>query len=293
MLVVLTGVASAQEQGTEVAALRGAIEALDAHTARYSGPWDMSAGAIAAQRDAEERVHRQIGDALHGCTRFRTRNAPVLLARGRCFDLSPNCRREMQAALDFVEAEQTRLNAEAAQVAARVAQENVTEAGTAFEQMTPHDHFLAAFGLLDLNRCEPEVECRSPSEVARHLQAIQGHSDYISTHREPLAAAVQAYEELLQNIARIEEGARARGPQPRPNERGGTYREVRAFLRDHLNDPRSYQAVACGVPRMMMDRWDVECSFRARNAFGALVLQTWVFGFQQGRITTGGAAEDE
>ena len=183
--------------------------------------------------------------------------------------------------------------AQAAQDAAtaRAAAETRSPEGATFAELTPHDHFLAATTLLNRQDCAGDERC--VVEAQNHVIAMaQGHESYVQTHREEVRAILAKVQAVSHDFEQGRANARARGDAPRPNEPGGNYREVRAFLRDHLNDPRSYQPVRCAPPEAEGDHWNVECSFRAKNALGALVLQEGVFNFQQGRVVGGGVEEE-
>jgi hypothetical protein len=157
--------------------------------------------------------------------------------------------------------------------------------GATFEQLTPHDHYLAARDALDQSRCPDDTDCRNVDLALRHVRAVAtatpANRAYLRTHRIEFAALMQQLQ------AAHHEAPPDPGPAPRPTEAGGNFREVRAFLATHLDNPRSYQPVHCDPPAAEEGVWRVTCSFRAANRVGATTLQVWTFQFQGGRVVDG------
>lgn len=59
---------------------------------------------------------------------------------------------------------------------------------------------------------------------------------------------------------------------------------VRAILRMTANDPSSITDVDCGPIQGIGEYWIVECSYRGKNGFGATVLSSSKFYFQDGLL---------
>lgn len=67
------------------------------------------------------------------------------------------------------------------------------------------------------------------------------------------------------------------GEAPVPSWYDGSLTPVRQFLRENANDPDSIKFVGCEPPTLTPTCWESKCQFRAKNAFGALVLETKTF----------------
>lgn len=104
--------------------------------------------------------------------------------------------------------------------------------------------------------------------------------------REQAAASAQAEEIAQRKAAALAAAAaiKARiGPAPSPMLFGG-YVEIDRYLRARAHDPDSIAYDSCTNPREAPDAWVVECSYRARNAFGALVRTQTVFLIRHGQV---------
>jgi len=160
--------------------------------------------------------------------------------------------------------------------------------------MTPAQHHEAALAALDLNRCDEDVDCRDVVLAMRHTRAlvdIEANRPYMRAHRAEVLALIEMARRANEEQGEARAAAASAGPAPRPDERGGNFSEVRRFLSTHLDNPRSYQPVRCGTPVTEGAGWHVTCSFRARNRFNALVLQSWTFLFNRGHVVDGGPDE--
>ncbi len=56
------------------------------------------------------------------------------------------------------------------------------------------------------------------------------------------------------------------------------------YLKTVMNDPGSYEHIQSTVPVGEGDYWTVVSSFRGKNAFGALIINTKKFYIQQGQV---------
>ncbi len=155
--------------------------------------------------------------------------------------------------------------------------EQVSPEGTPFEQMTQHSHYLAAVTALDNEDFQSTIN---------HFRAIDRNSRYGQVHHEELDLFVERFQQdANRHNAQI---TQARGPAPIPNERGGNFRQVRVYMQTHLADPRSYQPAGCTTPEPDREGYHNTCTFRARNQFGALAIDTWDFLWVGGRVVYGG-----
>lgn len=69
----------------------------------------------------------------------------------------------------------------------------------------------------------------------------------------------------------------------------GGYKPITSYLKDHLHDPGSYELVSCSVPARdtvtVGGCYMIECRFRAKNRFGALALNRYIFEIANDRVT--------
>lgn len=61
---------------------------------------------------------------------------------------------------------------------------------------------------------------------------------------------------------------------------------VKSHLRRTANDPDSVAIQECAVVSGGKTGWSTLCDFRARNGFGALVLQRWLFVIRDSRVVS-------
>lgn len=57
----------------------------------------------------------------------------------------------------------------------------------------------------------------------------------------------------------------------------GTHWAVRQYLKQVAHDPSSIQIVGCREPELTDSCWQLDCQYRGKNSFGALVLNTTRF----------------
>jgi len=67
------------------------------------------------------------------------------------------------------------------------------------------------------------------------------------------------------------------GDEPRQSAWDGMVAPAVGWIKDNLNDPGSYEAVGCTPPKLTDACWLTVCQFRAKNAFGALILNEYSF----------------
>ncbi|MDP2322535.1 MAG: hypothetical protein Q8N51_00705 [Gammaproteobacteria bacterium] len=71
------------------------------------------------------------------------------------------------------------------------------------------------------------------------------------------------------------------GPRPGEHDALGA---VESYLRRTANDPGSVEIQRCAKPFSGRTGWATLCDFRAKNGFGALVLQRWLFVIRNGQV---------
>lgn len=74
------------------------------------------------------------------------------------------------------------------------------------------------------------------------------------------------------------------GPAPQASAWDGTYREVKDYLRETMNDPSSLEGLECTKVYHVERGWLVGCNYRGRNAFGGMIRQANWFIIRQGRV---------
>ncbi len=75
------------------------------------------------------------------------------------------------------------------------------------------------------------------------------------------------------------------GKEPKPSAWDGTYREVERYLKQVANDPESIDIDQCSDTFVVEDTgWIVLCSFRGKNAFGALIKNVNWFVIRHGMV---------
>lgn len=126
-----------------------------------------------------------------------------------------------------------------------------------------------------LGATEPVVRVRLGPAIDTALEAISRRRARI--HRQvERAEAVEAREAATEAraAAAAEQLMRACGPAPRLAADGTPYAAYR-WARAAANDPGSVEFAGCTTPELISRRecWVVRCNFRARNGFGALVLE--------------------
>lgn len=67
-----------------------------------------------------------------------------------------------------------------------------------------------------------------------------------------------------------------------------SHKTIKYYLNDNLNNPYSYESVSWSEPKVLDNNtYLIQHSFRAKNGFNAIVLQTWSFYLDSiGRITS-------
>jgi hypothetical protein len=138
-------------------------------------------------------------------------------------------------------------------------------------------------------------------QIADKQKAIRPQLDRILEARRKAEAAAdqkrQQAEAAAADKQRKEDAiaavrAEIRGPKPTNSPWDGSVREVESYLKSALNDPSSYDHVESSVPVGEGDYWTVISSFRGKNAFGGLVLNTKKFYIQGGRVVKTGGVSD-
>lgn len=87
--------------------------------------------------------------------------------------------------------------------------------------------------------------------------------------------------EVKRQEAARAELARLCGPVPEHSERTGSYFAVMRYLEHNAPDPDSIEVTGCAQAVLTDKCWLTECSYRGKNAFGALTRQSGVFWMQR------------
>ena len=89
---------------------------------------------------------------------------------------------------------------------------------------------------------------------------------------------------LQQQQAAAQDRIRRFGPMPEGSAWHGTYRVVRDYLRQVVNDPDRLKMEACTSVYHVAEGWLVGCHYRGANAFGGIVRQSNWFIIRQGHV---------
>lgn len=116
--------------------------------------------------------------------------------------------------------------------------------------------------------------------VDEQRKRVQPELDRLRAEREAKAAASAAADQSARDGAKATEDAR--GPMPEMSPWNGSYQAVDFYLKEHLKDPDSYEPSRCSTPRAEGAFWVVTCSYRAKNSFGATVLEAGQFYIRKG-----------
>ena len=131
------------------------------------------------------------------------------------------------------------------------------------------------------------------AQIAEKRKAIQPQLDRILEARRKAEEAAEEKRRKAEAAAeekrRAEEAAAAlkaaiRGPKPVNSAWDGSVREVERYLKTVMHDPDSYDHIRSTEPVGEGDYWTVVSSFRGKNAFGALIINTKKFYIQQGEV---------
>lgn len=124
------------------------------------------------------------------------------------------------------------------------------------------------------------------ADARASLDAVKGTPAEASKDWTDLDARLTKQEAALQpHLDLLRDEAKARGDKPQPSAWDGSYYPVDKYLKAHLKDPDSYDLQSCSdEPRADGPYWQVRCTYRANNSFGAKVLESHVFFIQQGRV---------
>jgi hypothetical protein len=130
-------------------------------------------------------------------------------------------------------------------------------------------------------------------QIIEKRKVIQPQVDRIKEARRKADAAAaekrRQEEEAAEEKQRKEDAAAAlkaavRGPKPTNSAWDGSVPEVERYLKTVLNDPGSYEHIRSTQAVGEGDYWVVASSFRAKNGFGALIINTKKFYIQRGQV---------
>ena len=74
------------------------------------------------------------------------------------------------------------------------------------------------------------------------------------------------------------------GKAPLQTDISGSSIAVKNYLKERLNDPGSLDMVGCTRAELTKGGWQLDCTYRAKNAFGALVKESHTFWLQNDRV---------
>jgi hypothetical protein len=109
------------------------------------------------------------------------------------------------------------------------------------------------------------------NQIAAQRKTIQPQIDAIKAKRAKQAAAAALLEAT-------------RGPRPENSAWDGSIFCIESYLKTVMNDPDSYSHVSTTIAVPEGEYWVATSTFRGKNAFGALVLNSKKFYIQQNRL---------
>ncbi len=86
------------------------------------------------------------------------------------------------------------------------------------------------------------------------------------------------------NQAEVKAHVDKHGPKPQFSSYDGSFEEVKKYLADSLNDPRSVEYVEWSKVVMNEDGWNIRAKYRAKNGFGALITKEQIFTVRHGKV---------
>jgi hypothetical protein len=120
------------------------------------------------------------------------------------------------------------------------------------------------------------------AKVSALRDKLQPQLDIIAAREAKKAAADQAKADNAQAAESVSDAIR--GPEPKLSAWDGACNVCERAIKAQLNDPSSYGHAATARPQIEGAYWTVETSFRAKNAFGALILTSKKCFIQQGQV---------
>lgn len=132
--------------------------------------------------------------------------------------------------------------------------------------------------------------------IAERRKAIQPQVERLREKRRTDEAAAADKRSKVEAAAAIKE--LIRGPRPTNSAWDGSVSSVERVVKASMHDPSSYSHVSTTVPVAEGDYWTVVSSFRGKNAFGALVINSKKFFIQSGVVVKtadvgGGGGDDD
>lgn len=125
---------------------------------------------------------------------------------------------------------------------------------------------------MDFVAAQGRLETKQKEIAARVAPLRKARLEAEERERKKQEAAEQAATEL----------AELRGPMPFVSEWDGSVLAVERYLKPMLKDPDSFEMANCTRPIVSGAYWVTSCAYRARNSFGALVLEGGVYYIQAG-----------
>jgi hypothetical protein len=160
----------------------------------------------------------------------------------------------------------------------------------AFRAMSDREH-LAAARVAMAEDYDRESRTGGDLDLARrHLHAIppesraHGRADALLREiegREARFNAILALSAANGERARAAQAARGEAPLQLGN---GSYYEINHYMRETLDNPASYEPVACSTPVPRGPYWSIACSFRALDDRGRMGWFLWTYFVQNGAV---------
>lgn len=97
----------------------------------------------------------------------------------------------------------------------------------------------------------------------------------------PQRATTEASIKAAEDRRKKDPNIAKRGPMPKNSGWDGSIPQVERWVKERLKDPDSYKHSDTSIPVAEGPFWRVETSYRAKNSFGALILETHTLWLQQ------------
>jgi chromosome segregation ATPase len=259
---------AAQAKGEDFASTRTAIGAIERDCAKaVAGPElatmrsDVEAKEAAAKKrkDAEETARRAKEAAE------KEKNA---------VETFPDKSKEIAAMITATQAKVWQGKVEAADQDYDTAQRQLDAfKGTSIEETK---------GFTDLGAQIAEKKKAIQPQIERIKEARRKTEEAAAEKARKIAAAAEEKQRKEEALATLK--AAIRGDKPINSAWDGSVSAVERYLKSALHDPGSYDHIRTSVVVGEGDYWVVVSSFRGKNAFGALVINTKKFFIQQGQV---------
>lgn len=259
---------TAKSKGEDFAATRSAIGAIERECATAATATELSSmRANVAAQEAEAKKRKDAEEVA--------RLAQVAADKEkRALETFPDKSKEIAAMITAAQSKVWQGKVEAADEDYDTARRRLDEfKGTTVEESK---------GFVDLGTQIAEKKQVIKPQVERVREARRKAEAANAEKERKEAAAAEEKQRKADALAALK--AAVRGPKPTNSAWDGSVHVVERYLKAALHDPSSYDHVRTSEVTGEGDYWVVVSSFRGKNAFGALIINTKKFFIQQGEV---------